>query len=290
MKTFLNKTISGKKISLGFLLFLSLLAINGKTNHSQIPVRDNNMELGNPSNATTKISDKDNYLIEKKQYCLAYNNSKGEPNWVSWHLNTSWKGEAKRCNCFITDISLPELFYKVKKSEYTKSGFDRGHLCPSDDRDANEEDNEATFFMSNMIPQSPHLNRITWVALEEYCRKLVQQGNELYIIAGGYGSGGIGSNNTLTNTIGEHINVPSHCWKIIVILPEGNNDLHRISDNTKVIAVNMPNNQTVNEYHWEHYRTSVDEIEKITGYDFLNKISKNIQNHIEAKKDETIIE
>lgn len=290
MNIFFNKIKLSIKTSLVILLCFCLLVSNGISNHSQIPVRDNNMELGNPSNATTKLSDKDNYLLEKKQYCLSYNNSKGEANWVSWHLNASWKGDAKRSNCFSTDISLPELFYKVKKSEYNKSGFDRGHLCPSDDRDANEEDNKATFLMSNMIPQSPHLNRITWVALEEYCRKLIQQGKELYIIAGGYGSGGIGSNNTLSLFIGDHINVPSYCWKIIVILSEGNNDIERITDNTRVIAVNMPNNQYVNEYHWEHYRTSVDEIEKITGYDFFNKISKNTQNHIEAKIDETIIE
>jgi endonuclease G len=290
MNTLLNKLLPGKKFGIGILLCFSLFATNGISHNSQISVRDSNMLLGNPSNATTKISEKDNYLLEKKQYSLSYNNSKGEPNWVSWHLNASWKGEAKRCNCFNTDLSLPELFYKVKKSEYTKTGFDRGHLCPSDDRDATDEDNEVTFFMSNMIPQSPHLNRITWVALEEYCRKLIQEGKELYIIAGGYGSGGIGSNNSLTYSIGEHINVPSHCWKIIVVLPEGNDDIRRITNNTRVIAVNMPNNQTVNEHHWDHYRTNVDEIEKITGYDFLNKLPKEIQNHIEAKKDQNIIE
>jgi endonuclease G len=290
MNILLNKLLPGKKFGIGILLCFSLFATNGISHNSQISVRDSNMLFGNPSNATTKISEKDNYLLEKKQYSLSYNNSKGEPNWVSWHLNASWKGEAKRCNCFNTDLSLPELFYKVKKSEYTKTGFDRGHLCPSDDRDATDEDNEVTFFMSNMIPQSPHLNRITWVALEEYCRKLIQEGKELYIIAGGYGSGGIGSNNSLTYSIGEHINVPSHCWKIIVVLSDGNDDIRRITNNTRVIAVNMPNNQIVNEYHWDHYRTNVDEIEKITGYDFLNKLPKEIQNHIEAKKDQNIIE
>jgi len=290
MKPFLNKNIFTKKFSIVILLCFSFIFTSGTFKSSQIRVRDSNMELGNPSNANKNISEKDNYLIEKKQFSLSYNNSKREPNWVSWHLNAAWKGESKRCNCFNTDFSLPELFYKVKKSDYAKTGFDRGHLCPSDDRDATDEDNEATFFMSNMIPQSPHLNRITWVAFEEYCRKLILEGKELYIISGGYGSGGVGSNNLLTHAIGEHINVPSQCWKIVVILSEGNNDIHRITKNTRAIAVNMPNNQNVNKYHWEHYRTSIDEIEKITGYDFLNKIPKEIQNHIEAKRDDTIIE
>ncbi len=290
MKPFFKKPILVWNLSFVAILCIFLLSFDVLSQYSQIPVRDNNMGLGNPSNATANISDKENYLLEKKQYSLSYNNSKGEANWVSWHLNASWKGTAKRCNCFNTDLTLPELFYKVKKTAYTKTGFDRGHLCPSDDRDATEEDNEATFFMSNMIPQSPHLNRITWVALEEYCRKLTQEGMELYIIAGGYGSGGIGNNNILTYKIGDRINVPSHCWKIIVVLPEGNNDIRRITSNTRAIAVNMPNNQTVNEYEWQHYRTTINEIEKITGYDFLNKIPKDIQHYIESKQDKTIIE
>jgi len=47
-----------------------------------------------------------------------------------------------------------------------------------------EADNSATFLMTNMMPQMPELNRGVWCHLEEYCRELVQQGKELYIVAG----------------------------------------------------------------------------------------------------------
>ena len=43
------------------------------------------------------------------------------------------------------------------------------------------EDNAATFFMTNMMPQTPDNNRNTWGNLEDYSRELVSQGKELYI-------------------------------------------------------------------------------------------------------------
>ena len=140
--------------------------------------------------------------------------------------------------------------------------------------------------MTNMIPQSPNLNRVTWVALEDYCRTLMSAGNELYIISGGYGSGGTGSNGGITTSIASgKINVPSHCWKVIVVLPNGTNDASRVSTATRVIAIDMPNTQTVNAQAWGTYRTSVDALETILGYDFLNAVSSSIQATIEAVTD-----
>lgn len=244
---------------------------------------DDNMGMGNPTNASNSINTPDNYLMIKPQYCMSYNNSKGEANWVSWHLSTAWKGTAARCDCFATDASLPSTFYKATSTSYTNSGFDRGHNCPSEDRDLTTTDNAATFLMSNMIPQSPNLNRITWVALEDYCRTLINAGNELYIISGGYGSGGTGTNGGTSSTIASgKINVPSHCWKIIVVLPVGYDDVNRVNETTRVIAVDMPNNQTINSLPWGNYRVSVDALETIMGYDFLNIVPANIQSAIEA--------
>jgi endonuclease G len=245
---------------------------------------DGNMALGNPSGATTRASGADNYLIVKKQYALSYNNSKGMANWVSWHLSAESKGAAERCNCFEPDASLPQGFFRATTHDYTGTGFDRGHLCPSDDRDKNNEDNAATFLMTNMSPQAPHLNQQTWETLEAYCRKLVSRGNELYIIAGGYGTGGMGSKGTMENSIADgKINVPSHFWKIVVVLPAGSNV---VTSNTRVIAVDMPNVQTVNGRPWDYYRTSVSAIEKATGYNFLSALPAPVQSAVESKTDD----
>ena len=251
--------------------------------YDTIPTRDDNMAMGNPSAATTSTANVNNYLMVKSQYALAYNNSKGEPNWVSWHLSRAWKDTASRCNCFTADTTLPTGYFRAVTSNYTSTGFDRGHLCPSDDRDGSDTDNAATFKMTNITPQAPNLNEITWESLESYSRSLIYSGYELYIIAGGYGSGGTGSLGGTTSTIASgSISVPSHFYKIIVVLPVGSNDVSRVTTATRVIAVDMPNNQSVNSQPWGYYRTSVDAIEAATGYDFLSNVPVGIQAVIEA--------
>ena len=241
------------------------------------------LTLGNPSHANTSANSSENFLIIKHQFAESYNNSTGCPNWVSWHLDPSWKGTAKRCNCFSTEVRLPMNFYRITPEDYSKTGFDRGHLCPSEDRDLTDEDNAATFCMSNMIPQSPNLNRISWLGVENYCRKIIEQGFELYIIAGGYGQGGTGSKGYAKNIGSSHIKVPSHCWKIIVVLPIGNNDLSRINSKTTILAFDMPNTPKVNQKKWYDYFTSVDIIEEKTGFDFLSNVEKDIQHIIESR-------
>ena len=124
--------------------------------------QENNLALGNPSNATVNVNTPNNYLVSKHDYTLSYNNSKGTANWVSWHLSSAWIGNTPRCDCFSPDASLPPSFYVVYTSAYTGSGFDRGHLCPSGDRTLNSNDNAETFLMDNITPQAPNNNQITW--------------------------------------------------------------------------------------------------------------------------------
>jgi endonuclease G len=68
-------------------------------------------------------------------------------------------------------------------------------------------------------------------------------------------------------------------------LRAGNNDLRRINRQTRVIAVDMPNDEGLSNKSWRDYLTTVDAIEAVTGYDFLSKVSERIQNTVEARKD-----
>ncbi|BAZ41934.1 DNA/RNA non-specific endonuclease [Calothrix sp. NIES-4101] len=233
--------------------------------------------LGNPSNAAT--DDDNNYLIIKKQYALSYNRHKGIPNWVSWQLNKSWLGNAPRSNNFRPDDTLPQEWYRVVPNDYTRSGYDKGHMTPSADRSNNPEDNAATFLMTNIIPQAPDNNQGYWAELESYTRTLANAGKEIYIIAGGYGQQG---------TIGkEKVAVPERVFKIIVVSEPGKN-VDDINESTRVIAVDTPNYNGNKESHWSQYLTTVDELEKKTGYDFLNYVNTSVQKVIEAKVDNTV--
>ena len=243
--------------------------------------KDGNMAMGNPSGAGTSYS---NYLINKSQFSMSYNSYRGTPSWVSWHLSSAWLGSTPRQDDFRADNSLPAAFYRVTPADYTGSGFDRGHNTPSADRTLTVTDNSATFLMSNMIPQAPTNNQQTWANLENYCRKLVSQGNELYIIMGSYGTGGTGSAGSKSTLAGGKVTVPNRIWKVIVVLPVGTGDAARVTSSTRVIAVDTPNSTSISS-NWGGYRTTVDAIEAKMGYNLLSNVSSSVQTVIEARVD-----
>lgn len=271
------------------LLILSFsFRLGGTLPDIKITYNDNDpLLLGNPSNATLSEAYKNNYLIRKPAYCLSYNSEKSIPNWVSWHLDETDFGTAKRVNNFRPDTDIPSSWFRVKSTSYKGSGFDRGHSCPSADRTSSVEMNSMTFLMSNIIPQAPNNNQGVWANLEEYARNLVKNGNELYIIMGSYGEGGIGSKGYAKTIDNSRVTVPSRIWKVIVILKRGNNDLKRIDKNTITIAVDIPNVNNISS-NWIKYRTSINSIEKATGYNLLSNIPETIQNTIESNLSESI--
>lgn len=245
---------------------------------------DDNLLLGNPSEARESLVMANNYLMDKGYYVLSYNRDKGAPNWVSWHVSRKDIGKMSRANDFRPDADIPGSWYQVSQTSYMGSGFDRGHNCPSGDRTATRAANESTFLMTNMIPQAPNHNQHLWKNLEEYTRELVMKGNEVYVIMGSYGSGGTGSKGLSKTIDGSKITVPDHIWKILVVLPEGNNDLQRINKSTRIIAVNTPNKNDVN-VKWSAYLTSVEEIEKATRYRLLDKIPPVVRQELVKKID-----
>lgn len=237
------------------------------------------LRYGNPSGATEDAADKDNFLMKKPYFALSYNNTKGTPNWASWRLVAEDLGEADRVP-FYSDDTLPAGFKVVKPKDYTGSGFDRGHMCNHSDRAATDESSEATFVMTNMIPQSPNNNQKAWDQLEEYCRSLARKGKELYIIAGPAGKGGEGKNGFKTTLAGGKIVVPAKTWKVILVLKKGG----QVDKHTRLIGVIMPNTQEIG-YEWAQFRVPVKEIEELTGYTFFDKADADILAPLKEERD-----
>ena len=243
------------------------------------------LAMGNPSAAVASLGQPNNYLMEKPEFALSYNRDFGRPNWVSWHLSDEWIGSLARVDTFRADPAVPADWYRVQGFDFSGSGFDRGHMVPNADRDKETSIpiNQATFLMTNMLAQAPDNNQGPWAELENYLRTLLPA-EEIYIVAGGIGAGGSGSNGGTTTTLaGGHVTVPSHTWKVALVIPkDGGDDLSRVTCSARTIAVIMPNAQGIRTNTWESFLTTVDAVEAATGYDLFSSLPEPIQRCVEA--------
>ena len=233
-------------------------------------------QLGNPSSATAVATATTNYLIARPQYALSYNTTTREPNWVSWNLTTADVGTSGRSANFFQDTTLPAGFYQVLTTDYSGSGYDRGHMCPSGDRTITDADNEATFFMTNMIPQAPDNNQGVWANFESECRSIAAAGNEVLIISGPSGYAGA--------TIASGVAIAGYTWKIAVVVPAGSGTaVSRITSATRVIAIKIPNIAGVRSTPWQNYITTAGQIETDTGYTFFTELPASVATALRAK-------
>jgi endonuclease G len=239
------------------------------------------MQLGNPSGATADTNNHSHYLIQRTIEAIDYNDSRGQANWASWDLTSSDANNAViRQDTYGTDTNLPANFYRVNENEYSLSGYDRGHLCPSADRTDSTNNNNLTFLMSNMMPQAADNNRNTWDGFENYCRSLADAGNEMLIICGPSGFNG---SHISSST---HVLIPSNTWKVAVVVPLGSGTaFSRITTTTnRVISIRVPNTNGVSP-NWSNYVTSAHEIELETGLTFFTALPGTIASAFRAKLD-----
>lgn len=91
--------------------------------------------------------------------------------------------EVERQDYFRADLRIPRRF-RAGLGAYVGSGFDRGHLVASADKDLLEIQNSETFLLSNMSPQTPSFNRGIWKNLERAVRELDQDPDifETYVL------------------------------------------------------------------------------------------------------------
>lgn len=230
------------------------------------------MQLGNPSGATMDTNNHNHYLIQRTVEALDYSDTLGEPNWASWDLTAADIGNSGRSSDFFTDHSLPADFYEVTTDDYNGVGninFNRGHMCPSEDRTDNTADNNMVFFMSNIIPQAADNNQGVWNNFEAYCESLAQSGDELLIICGP----SLFNGTYIPSGVAQ---IPTYTWKIAVVVPPGNGTaLSRITTNTRVISLRIPNTNGVSTT-WQNFITSAAQIEVDTGFHFFTALPTNI--------------
>lgn len=226
----------------------------------------------------------DDFIITRDQYTISYNQNRNTPNWVSYEFDASHFGaNVDRCDCFTHDPALPASFTHLTTADYTGAGafagygIDRGHMARSFDFTSGTLDNARSYYLSNIIPQAAAVNEGPWAILEDSLGNLARfHDKEVYVIDGVAGSIG--------TVKGEgKITIPASEWKVALVLPRdhGLSDVHSWSDIDDVIAVLMPNDPSIAS-DWKLYKTTVDEIQRASGYDLLSALPDNIEQSVEG--------
>ena len=205
-------------------------------------------------------------LIKRKGYTLSYNADYKTPQWVAWELTKKeTKGKEERTDKFLPDPDVRGA--KAYTGDYTKSGYDRGHMAPAADMKWSKQAMAESFYMSNICPQNPNLNRGDWNDLEEKSRQWAKKYGTVYITCGPV------YDHSKPQRIGNNkVAVPDAFYKVILI-----ND----SKAPKAIGFLSPNK--AGHKPLKKYIVTVDSVEKRTGIDFFPALPDDVENRIEAE-------
>ena len=203
--------------------------------------------------------------LKRTAFTLSYNNDYKTPNWVAWELTRDeTKGTESRKSKFEPDPNLPEP--RVEHSDYTNSGYDRGHMAPAADMKWSEKAMEESFYMSNICPQNRKLNRDDWGDLEEKCREWAKKYGRVYIACGPI------YDKASPKRIGKHqVAVPDRFFKVVLIYNRKN-----------PIAMGFLFENKAHYQNLKNYMVKVDQVEEETGLDFFSKLPDDVENRIES--------
>ena len=105
------------------------------------------------------------------------------PSQVGWTVTPSDLGIASREPSWVFVQDVPHPLATANHYDYSRTGFDRGHLCPAQDRSRDINAMRSTFVMSNIAPQVPALNRGAWKKTEVFCRKAALSFDTIQVVA-----------------------------------------------------------------------------------------------------------
>lgn len=204
-------------------------------------------------------------LLDYVGFKMSFNPDAHVPNWVAWELTSEeTQGNLSRSDKFTTDENV---FGCANQFDYKNSGFDRGHMCPAGDMKWSDEAMSDCFLFTNICPQTKELNSGAWKSLEEKSRVWARRDSALIIVCGPV------MTDYLTKSIGTTgVIVPQRFFKVI-LAPHANPP--------RAIGFIMNNGRV--EGGMQKAAVSVDEAERITGFDFFSSLPDSIETDVESQ-------
>lgn len=209
----------------------------------------------------------DTRILERTGYTLSYNDEWKTPNWVAWQLTPERvEGKVQRTDFFEADPDLPARV-RSEHRDYSGSQYDRGHMAPAGDMKWDERAMVESFYMSNMCPQAPNLNKGDWRILEEQCRRWVQRHRTTLYIA----CGPIVEKGKNHRRIGRaKVTVPDGFFKVVL----------KLGKRPAAVGFLFPNDDC--NAPLKEYAVTIDSVEALTGIDFFPQLPDEQENTLEA--------
>ncbi len=123
-------------------------------------------------------------LLPSQAYIVCYDPHAKIGLWAAYELKAEDLITIDRRDAFRSDPRLSQD-ESAHCDDYANSGYDRGHVVPNSDMGRTKAIQASTFYLSNMTPQAPALNRGLWRWLEDLVRVYVKEYGNLYVITGG---------------------------------------------------------------------------------------------------------
>ncbi len=216
-------------------------------------------------------------------YCLQYDALKYHPKWVAFRFDDiTGKKAVGRSGEFQDD---PSITSDLRIGNNSFWGYDRGHLCASEDRVYSTQANCNTFYMTNMSPQISSFNQGYWVTLEGQIQKLGRDRNfcdTLYVVKGGT----IRDDQILTKVDrpnGKKVAVPKYYF--VALLKVKNKQYSSIGFwiEHKEVSYSYENKAPLSAF--KETVVTIDELEEKTGFDFFHNLPDNIETAVEKLKE-----
>jgi endonuclease G, mitochondrial len=205
-------------------------------------------------------------LVKHSYYSLCYNEDHEQANWTIYDLKPAMLNPlVDRTDDFREDPLVST--YSVGAGDYKNSGYDRGHLVPAGSMRFSHQAMSESFFMSNMSPQNPALNRGTWKSMEEQVRTWCKSHGDLVVI-----SGPVLKDNL--PQIKNMISIPEFYFKIVYRKAQPKKKAAMLA----FYIANKKNTGSISQFV-----VSVDEVEKATGLDFFSTLPLKDQALLESK-------
>lgn len=211
--------------------------------------------------------DRSEQMMYKTGFAVNYNVEWRIPNWVAYELtDEETNGEVERARHFKVDEEAP--YPRVETGDYSHSGYDRGHMIPAADVKWSQQAMYDSFYMTNICPQHPNLNRGDWNDLEELCRLWAKKWGKLYIACGPV----VTDNPQRIGEVG--IVVPAAFFKVILRESDGE---------AEAIGFLFPNR--AGSKPLQAYAMSVDDLEIVCEMDFFSLLPDSIEEAVEQEVD-----